>query len=126
FWLAWLIDICAQHADNRQAVFQQDEAGGIHARFVDHGHLFGGPKGGTRPHFLASRYLDPRIYQRVSSHHLLEIQKVAQRVDAEWLWERVEALPDEWKTASALKGFAECLNRLSQPGLVQNILDTMS
>src|SRR5438270_12725672 len=27
FWLAWLLDICARHADNRQALFQRDNAG---------------------------------------------------------------------------------------------------
>jgi len=41
------------------------------------------------------------------------------------LWKRIRILPDNWKTASALSGFAECLGRLSNAILLQNILDTM-
>jgi len=65
FWLAWLIDICAKHADNaRQSFWMAHDR--LKAYFVDQGHLFGGPKGEQRPRFLASRYLDPRIYQSIS------------------------------------------------------------
>jgi hypothetical protein len=125
FWLAWLIDICAGHADNRQALFLEDGAGWLDAFFVDYGHFFGGPKGELRPHFLASRYLDPRIYQGVSSHQLLSFQKVMQCLDVEQLWRRIQTLPADWKTESALNGFTQCLCRLSTSTLLQNILDTM-
>ena len=47
FWLAWLIDVCADHVDNRQAIFVEYAGGWLDAHFIDHGHLFGGP-GRTR------------------------------------------------------------------------------
>jgi hypothetical protein len=125
FWLAWLIDICAGHTDNRQAIFLQASTGRLDAVFVDQGHLFGGPKGELMPRFLASRYLDPRIYQIVSSKELLNFQKAARCLNVDQLWQRIQALPDDWKTKSAIDRFAQCLYRLSTPSLLQNILDTM-
>jgi hypothetical protein len=125
FWLAWLIDICAMHAENRQAIFLETASGGLDAFFIDNGHLFGGPKGELRPHFLASRYLDPRIYQSVSSQYLLEMQKLAGSLDVDQLWERTKALPEDWKTKSALDGFAQCLDRLSSPRFLLDILGMM-
>jgi hypothetical protein len=126
FWLAWLVDICARHSDNRQAIFQEVAGGWLKAFFVDHGHLFGGPKGEHKPRFLASRYLDSRIYQSVSSRQLLLFQKVAETLDVDRLWQRTNALPQDWKTESGISGFAESLNRLSDAKLLQNILETMA
>jgi hypothetical protein len=125
FWLAWLIDICAGHCDNRQAIFLEDGKGSLDAFFVDHGHLFGGPKGEVRLNFQASRYLDPRIYQRVSSQQLLKFQTIVQSVDVDQLWKHIQALPDDWKTKSALDAFASCLGTISSSTLLQNIVDTM-
>jgi hypothetical protein len=125
FWLAWLIDICACHADNRQAIFREDGEGWLDSFFIDHGHLFGGPKGEQRPHFLASRYLDTRIYQDLSSRYCLDAPGIAASLDVDQLWQRVKAFPDEWKTESALDGFELCLGRLSNAELLRNIADTM-
>jgi hypothetical protein len=126
FWLAWLIDVCAEHADNRQAVFAEDAGGWLDAFFVDQGHLFGGPKADQQKHFLASRYLDSRIYQSVSSDELLNFKKVALGLDANQLWQQLRELPDEWKTASALEAFERSLNRLSNAVLLQQILETLA
>jgi len=125
FVLAWLIDIFAKHADNRQAIFIEDASRGLKAFFVDHGHLFGGPKGDLQPKSVTSRYLDPRIYQGVCSQYLMSCQETARRLDADRLWQRVQALPSEWKTASALDEFAQCISRFSIPSLIQSTLDTM-
>lgn len=125
FWLAWLIDIIARHSDNRQAVFTQLAEGGLNAFFIDNGHLFGGPKGELRPHFMASRFLDPRIYQRVSSKDIRNFQGILGSLDVDYLWKRIQALPDDWKSTSAMNGLAQCLDRLSVSDLLRNILDTM-
>jgi hypothetical protein len=125
FWLAWMIDICARHVDNRQAIFVEDAKGQLRAFFIDHGHLFGGPKGGQEQHFLASRYLDPRIYGGVSSLYLLDLQRVARDFDADRLWKRMRALPGDWTTVSAVDSFAQCLERLSNAKLRQNVVDSM-
>jgi hypothetical protein len=125
FLLVWLIDILAKHTDNRQAIFIEDDSRGLDAFFVDHGHLFGGPKGELRPQFQASRYLDSRVYEGVCSQYLLSCQEAAMCLDADRLWRRVQALPDTWKSASALEEFSQCLCRISIPSLVQSTLDTM-
>jgi hypothetical protein len=125
FWLAWLIDICAQHTDNRQAIFQEDGEGQFNAIFFDHGHLFGGPKGEQKLNFQASRYLDPRIYQDVFSMHQVGFAKGLDVRDVDQIWQRCQTLPEKWKTESAHAGLEQCLNRLANATLLQNILDTM-
>jgi hypothetical protein len=125
FWLAWLVDVCAEHADNRQAVFLDHSVGLYDAYFVDLGHLFGGPRGNRRVHFIASRYLDSRIYPDLSSEQRLRIQSVLRALDVDKLWRRICALPDDWKMGSALESFERCLGRLSNPHTLQNVLDTI-
>jgi hypothetical protein len=125
FWLAWLVDICASHTDNRQTIFREDCTGKLDAFFVDHGHLFGGPLGEERRHFQASRYLDARIYPAITTRELKAFQKTARGLNAEQLWRRMQKLPEEWKTPSAVKNFSLCLDRLATSSLLQNIFDTM-
>lgn len=125
FWLAWLVDVCALHADNRQAIFQEDSTRQLNAFFVDHGHMFGGPNGEQRLPFQASRYLDGRIYPRISPQLAMSLQKVACNLHVDELWRRIQALPDEWKTDSALRSFAQCVEKLAAPGLFPQMLDSM-
>ena len=125
FWLAWLVDVCAEHCDNRQAIFVEDSDHWISAYFVDHGHLFGGPNGELKKSFHVSRYLDARIYVKVPSETLWNIQNVLWAMDADRLLQRIEELPADWKQTSAHAGFERSLQRLTKPFLVQNILGTI-
>jgi hypothetical protein len=142
FWLAWLIDICARHADNRQALFLEDAKGRLGVHFVDNGHLFGGPNGDSNTTcdrkyhcrvrdrelvraFRCSRYLDSRIYQSVSSSYLMDLKRMVGSLDADRLWRNIQTLPEDWKTKSALDGFTHCLCTLSTPSLLQDIVDSM-
>jgi len=125
FWRAWMIDICANHADNRQAIFTEDADGRLNANFVDSGHLFGGPKGELHLPFLASRYLDPRIYQSISSKQQSDIRKAVGSIDVNRLWQRIHTLSDDWTTAALLESFAESLDKLSNANLLRNIMDAM-
>jgi len=125
FWLAWLVDICAGHTDNRQAIFVEDRTGWLNAVFLDHGHMFGGPHGDEQRHFLASRYLDPRVYQDLAPQAIEEFRNRVGQLDVEKLWNQIHTLPEEWKTASALAAMTQCLNRLSDTQLLRNVFDTM-
>lgn len=125
FWLAWMIDICAEHTDNRQAIFLEDGQRFLRAFFIDHGHLFGGPQGKRRSHFSASRYLDCRVYQDISPEHQRNLLKTAESLNVEKLWRQVQRLPDDWKSSLAISGFERCLSRLSNSGLLLNVVDTM-
>jgi len=125
FWMAWLLDICAEHVDNRQAIFVEDATGGSTAFFVDHGHLFGGPTAGQRLNFLASRYLDPRMYPEVGNKQAQEFFHAARNLNVDLLWRRIQALPTDWKTESGLGMFAECLFRLSDPAMLRDIFDSL-
>lgn len=125
FWLAWMVDICAKHTGNRQAIFVEDAEGWFDAYFVNHGHLFGGSEWEQEQYFDASQYLDQRVYQCLCSQKRRNFPTIAGSIDVDQLWQRVEALPNDWKTETTLKRFAECLDRLSDDKLLQKILDTM-
>jgi hypothetical protein len=125
FWLAWLIDVFAEHVDNRQAIFEEGADGWLDAYFIDHGHLFGGPNADSKRHFRASRYLDRRIYGQVSSETLLDFQNVLHALDADRLRQRIEAIPAEWSHLLAREGFECCLQRLKTGSLVQHVVETI-
>jgi len=125
FWLAWLIDICAEHVDHRQAIFADDSDGWLDTYFIDHGHLFSGPNGDLRRNFRASRYLDERIYGQASSEALADFQDVLQAFDADRLRQVIEAIPAEWSQATARESFERCLQRLTTTSLVQHLLETI-
>ncbi len=125
FWLAWLIDICAGHTDHRQAIFMEDCTGGLNAFFVDHGHLFCGPNGKERRPFTASRYIDPRIYQSVSPRQIQSFQNEVKNLNVDCVWRKVQALPADWRTGSAINALTQCLHALASARLVENVLETM-
>ena len=126
FWLAWLVDVLANHTDNRQVVFRGSLDGAMQAYFVDFGDLFGSAKGGQQAHMQASRYLDRRIYADVSSHYLSTLSKVARCLDADSIWQSSKTLPDGWSTASALDGLRTFLDRIQSRSCVQEALEAMA
>lgn len=125
FWLAWLIDICAEHADNRQAIYRREAGGCLRAVFVDHGYLFGGPSGEKRSHFVTSRYLDSRVYLPLGSSSLLLLQNAVHNIDANQVFHRAKTIPSEWQSESGFRKLAACLDRLSNRRLLQSVLDAM-
>jgi hypothetical protein len=134
FWLAWLIDVCAEHVDNRQAIFVEDADGLLDACFVDHGHLFGGPRSDLKRSFCASCYrdfrascyLDRRIYGQVPTDVLLDFQHVLQALDADKLRQRVAEIPAQWGDALARESFERCILRLKTASHVQHLIDEIT
>jgi len=126
FWLAWMVDTCAGHADNRQAVFLEDAKRRLTAFFVDQGHLFGGTDGKEWRHFSAGCYLDARIYGDLSSRQSLRMLRVAEALDVDRLWRRVQQVTGDWKTPSGVARFEEFLGRISDSGFLRDLVDTMT
>lgn len=126
FHLAWLLDICARHSDNRQALFEC-RGNGIRGVFVDHGHMFSGPNGGSsKPHFCACAYLDSRIYEGNLRGYWRDIARVVLKIDVDRLWIRAGQLPKEWLTDSALRNFAACLCVLTNRSAVNTIAELIA
>jgi len=125
FWLAWLVDICAGHTDNRQGIFEEGADGHLTAYFIDHGHMFSGPTGDQRPRVVASRYMDPRVYSGTPPGFLLALPKVIDKLNVEQLWDKAQMLPREWRCDSAVRNFSQALARLSNSRFLQTALDGM-
>lgn len=124
FWKVRVLDILCQHADNRQALFIEDEDRSLDAYFIDHGHLFGGPLGAVDPLAAASRYLDKRIYPLLTSAHWDEIAGSLAEVKAGELMRVVSTLPAEWVTSSAMMGLQRFLDRVTDQSLLRRLRDT--
>lgn len=125
FWLAWMLDICAEHADSRQAIFAEDSSGWLDTFFIDHGHLFGGPDGTQATHSKVSTYLDPRIYQDLPFTYLFELLVAFKSLDVDKLWKSIIALPDDWKSISGVRNVGRCLDRVSRPFYLHRVLCTI-
>ena len=123
FWLSWLVDICAFHTDNRQAIFRKNAKGDLEVFFIDHGHMFGGPDGKMRPHFFVSHYLDQRLYQSLSSKCRSSLLSIPPKIDLERLWRRVDAIPKAWRNVTAIRTFFQCLDGLSNSGFLKAALE---
>lgn len=122
FWLAWIVDICCGHTDNRQAVFLENPDGSLDAVFTDSGSLFGGPNGSEWPSPWASGYLDPRIYSDwVQSELEIYLQNL-RALNSDRLLSRTSLIPSEWQTPSALARHRKALGLLSSPNTVESIV----
>jgi hypothetical protein len=120
FWTAWVIDVFCGHADNRQTIFREQKATGLKAYFIDHGHLFGGASGVDSPVFLASRYLDPRIYINSSEQHVNYILRIIKNLDSLALFDIANNLPEGWSTETAISGLKRFVLRISDPVLLSS------
>lgn len=122
FWTAWVLDTLCGHADNRQALFLERNSRSIEAYFIDHGHLFGGAHGTDSPRFLASRYLDPRIYAQANVRDAEEIQRVVQYLDLTALSNVASSLPEGWCTGWTLLGFEHFARQISDPFVIKDVV----
>lgn len=125
FWLSWLIDICSEHADNRQVIFQVANTRYLKAVFIDHGHAFGGPNGNAKPHFRMSCYMDKRVYAPLDLETREELLSTIKAMNSELLWYQINFIPEEWKTNSGFRAFADCLNRLENVKILEEVIDTL-
>jgi hypothetical protein len=122
FWTAWVLDTLCGHADNRQALFLERNSGSIEAYFIDHGHLFGGAAGTESPRFLASRYLDPRIYAKANVEDADEIQRAIQYLDLTAFSNVASSLPGGWCTEWTFLGFEHFARQISDPILLKDVV----
>lgn len=125
FWLAWFLDICCDHADNRQAIFREDRTRELQAIFIDSGHLLGGANGDQKPNCWASRYLDPRIYSNLKSRDaLLYVQRI-RNLDIDGVWALVANMPPDWNSATAVQALSRSLDRLANREMVRAIWEML-
>jgi len=122
FWLAWIADICAAHTDNRQAVFARGGDGTVVTYFIDHDNLLGGRTGCEEPHFRASRYLDGRVYDRLTDDRISAILASTTEMNVDGLWREMRDIPQEWQSSMAFHALGSCLERLASADFVLDAL----
>ena len=125
FWIAWVLDVFCGHSDNRQAIFVEASTKFLYAYFIDHGHLFGGPLGTDFPNFLASRYLDRRIYANATTKDADDVQNMIHGLDWAALSNTVRGLPAEWITETAIARFEHFTTQISNSALFENAVHTI-
>lgn len=125
FLFAWMVDVWAEHRDNRQAVFTRSGGDLLSAVFIDHGHMFGGPAGSQNTTLLGPRYLDPRVYRRPDPKEMDEFRTNCCSLNADALIKKAATIPDEWKTPSATRSFLACLERFSCSDVWQETLEAL-
>jgi hypothetical protein len=123
FWLAWIVDVCCGHTDNRQAVFGEHKDGLLHPFFTDSGNLFGGPNGEELPLPSASRYLDPLIYPDLTQSQIEGFIEVLVALCPDRLLNRTLLIPSEWQTSSALSAYQRGLDLIHSRGKLDSIVD---
>lgn len=125
FWLAWLVDACAFHSDNRQAVFTTCADRRVEATFIDHGRMFGGLTGCDEPKVEASRYLDSRLYPEFTTSTFTWIENAILQLNGAACIGQITCVPETWVTTCALGALNSALLRLSTRQLWENILHRM-
>ena len=126
FWLAWVVDICCEHTDNRQALFVDGPEGRLHTWFIDMGHLFGGAGGEPQTrHFARSRYLEPRVYAKIGSEEMAGFYRMMRSLDVDGLWRASRILPRDWVSATAMRMFFSSLDTLANADLCYEILQVL-
>lgn len=123
FWLAWIVDVCCGHTDNRQAVFLERRDSSLDPVFTDSGNLFGGPNGNERPVPWASSYLYPRIYPDLTQTQMEGHIEELKALNLDRLLSRRRLIPSEWQTPSALNAYQQGLDLIHNRGIVESILD---
>jgi hypothetical protein len=58
----YLLDVWANHQDNRQAIFRRSSTNTLEACFIDHGHMFGGPEWNFECNLGSALHLEMAVY----------------------------------------------------------------
>jgi hypothetical protein len=125
FWLAWLLDVCCDHADNRQAIFSEDSKGWLHASFIDSGHLLRGAHGDRKPNIWSSRYLDPRIYEGMRATDATTCRRTIDAFNPDRAHARILNMPRDWMSPPAVRALNHSLDRLADRLLARAIWEML-
>lgn len=126
FWVSQVLDCCANHCDNRQALFRGRADCKLDVFFIDHGHMLGGPDGTRQAKAGAAAYLDSRIYPDLSRRNVISIVKMIASLPSRDLWKHANQLPTDWKTETGVQNLKCCCSNLSDPQFLTDCLDKIA
>jgi hypothetical protein len=61
----YVLDVWANHQDNRQAIFQRSSGNTQEVCFIDHGHMFGGPEWNFQDALGSALHLEMAVYSNL-------------------------------------------------------------
>ena len=125
FWLAWIVDICFSHTDNRQAIFLERSDGSLDPVFTDSGSLFGGPDGNEQPLPWSSRYIDPCIYPDLTQSQAEACIESLKALNTDYLLRKIRLIPSEWQNHSALAAYQRGLSLIGSRHLPESTLECL-
>jgi hypothetical protein len=93
----YVLDLCVNSQDHRQAIMVPDKPGRLAIQFIDHGHMFGGPRWQFADRRGMSMYLERSVYQIENLEEQMAswISHLEQSVPRA-LSEAVDTLPPTW------------------------------
>ncbi|WP_158945305.1 HipA family kinase [Granulicella sp. S190] len=117
----YLLDVWANHQDNRQAIFRRSSTNAQEVCFIDHGHMFGGPEWNFQGNLGSALHLEMAVYT-----DLWQDEQVAswisrfQTIIPEVLTSIVAPMPSEWYSGNLRELLSNLADRLLRlPELVQ-------
>lgn len=122
FWMAWLIDVCCNHSDDRQALFIKKDDERFKTVFIDFGHFFGGPWGTEHPNPMTCMYIDLGVYPYLSEATLKKFLKMCRGFNPSEVIAHINALPSDWQCAKAFGQLMRGVNRLCDSRFVESLL----
>lgn len=125
FWAAWLLDIRADHAGHREAIFMETRYNFLKAHFIDHGRLFMDSTGDCPNGLLNCMYLDDRVYGTIAPNRLECVVERLIRLRSDDLWGLLGELPHEWLSRAAIDAYYRALTRLANRDFLLNVINSL-
>ena len=123
------IDIWANHCDRRQVIFTRTREDLLHATFVDHDHMFGGPEIQHETCPRRAMISDLRLYQGLPMKQLFTrwIRKI-RKVDEQTLKVLIREIPVDWYSEDRAFAAIEMLEsrRSRLPALFNEALSVLA
>ncbi|WP_433968308.1 HipA family kinase [Tunturiibacter gelidiferens] len=117
----YLLDVWANHQDNRQAIFRRSSTNAQEVCFIDHGHMFGGPEWNFKENSASALHLERAVYSDLwRDEQVVSWISRIQTLIPDVLASIVPPMPSEWYSGDLGELLIRLEDRLLRlPELVQ-------
>ena len=117
----YLLDVWANHQDNRQAIFRRSSTNAQEVCFIDHGHMFGGPEWNFNENRASALHSEMAVYSDLwQDEQVVSWISRFQAIIPEVLTSIVAPMASEWYSGNLSELLSSLTDRLLRlPELVQ-------